>query len=310
MRVPWRKKSILIKHLRTIVFAVLMLLLPWATGLAATWKCTTAEGGVAYVNNHRSDYKHCQKIDIPGLSDQPAAPEPAPKGTWQYQQSRANEAPPKAPAGVDAEDQGSRVVRGAVYRVEHANGVVEYTNVPPGGRGGHTAVLFHYIATCRACEVHSSVNWATVPLVLDKYAGHIKAAARTWGVDAGLLRALIHAESGFDPLAVSGKGAQGLMQLMPATASSLGVSNAFDPAQNINGGAHYLAKMLKRFHGDERLAAAAYNAGPGAVDKYDGVPPYAQTRVYVDRVELLARRYREAGTGATTASGATGSAAR
>jgi soluble lytic murein transglycosylase-like protein len=109
-----------------------------------------------------------------------------------------------------------------------------------------------------------------------------------------LLRAIIHAESGFNPRALSYKGAQGLMQLMPATAFELGVGDAFDPAQNISGGARYLAILLHDYHGDVKLAAAAYNAGAGAVAKYGGVPPYAETEVYVKRVALLYQRYRKA----------------
>ncbi|MGB2788164.1 MAG: lytic transglycosylase domain-containing protein, partial [Dokdonella sp.] len=118
--------------------------------------------------------------------------------------------------------------------------------------------------------------------------------ATDYGVDAALLRAVIHAESAFNPMAVSAKGAQGLMQLMPGTANDLGVADAFDAQQNIRGGAQYLAQMLREFDGDERLATAAYNAGPGAVQKYENVPPYAETQVYVERVATLKERYRKA----------------
>ena len=107
-----------------------------------------------------------------------------------------------------------------------------------------------------------------------------------------LPRAIIHAESSFNPRAVSRVGAQGLMQLMPATAERFGVSDAFDAGQNIRGGVQYLAWLLKRFDGNLTLAAAGYNAGEGAVDKYDGVPPYKETQRYVQRVGLLADRYR------------------
>ena len=106
------------------------------------------------------------------------------------------------------------------------------------------------------------------------------------------MRAIIHAESAFNPNALSRVGAQGLMQLMPATARRFGVGNAFDAAQNIRGGVQYLAFLLKRFNGDLSLAAAGYNAGEGAVDKYRGVPPYSETQRYVQRVGLLAQRYR------------------
>lgn len=112
----------------------------------------------------------------------------------------------------------------------------------------------------------------------------IEEAAQRHGVDPGLVKSVIKVESNFDPTAVSQAGAKGLMQLMDGTAAELGVSNSFDVTQNIDGGVAYLAKQLRRFQGDERLALAAYNAGAGAVQRYGGVPPFAETQAYVQRV--------------------------
>ncbi len=99
-----------------------------------------------------------------------------------------------------------------------------------------------------------------------------------------LVRAVIRQESAYDPFAVSAKGAQGLMQLMPGTARRFGVQDVFDPAENVLGGVKYLRHLLDRYEGDTRLALAAYNAGEGAVDRYQGIPPYAETRDYVQRI--------------------------
>lgn len=117
----------------------------------------------------------------------------------------------------------------------------------------------------------------------------IEEEARRHGVRSDLVRAVIQVESAFNPYAVSDKGAMGLMQLMPGTARQLGVSNAFDPEQNVRGGVVYLRQLLDRYEGDERLALAAYNAGPGAVDRHgQTVPPFRETRAYVSRVNRLA----------------------
>lgn len=118
------------------------------------------------------------------------------------------------------------------------------------------------------------------------------AAAKT-GVDEALIRSVIHAESAYRSHAISHAGAQGLMQLMPATARRFGVSDSFDPAQNILGGATYLKWLLNRYDGDMSLAVAAYNAGEGAVDRHRGIPPYSETQTYVSRVTSLFPKYQQ-----------------
>ena len=228
----------------------------------------------------------------------PASPlAAAAPGQWSYRQSSAASALPPASAARDASAAGAggrpRVLQGAVYRVVRGDGSVEYTNLRPatGVKGHAVTVLFSYIATCVACDLRSPIRWGSVALNLTAYADSIRAASVEYGVDEAFLRAIIHAESAFNPRALSIKGAQGLMQLMPGTASDMGVLDAFNTEQNIRGGARYLALLLHDFGGNEQLAAAAYNAGPGAVQRYNGVPPYAETVVYVERVGTLRKRY-------------------
>jgi soluble lytic murein transglycosylase-like protein len=142
------------------------------------------------------------------------------------------------------------------------------------------------------------------------FAAEIDAAAARNGVDPALLRGLIRQESNFNADARSPAGAMGLTQLMPATAAGLGVTNPSDAVQNIEGGAKYLKQQLDRFGGDVSKALAAYNAGPGAVQKYNGIPPYAETQNYVKNVTAFANEYRQqAGTAATTATATTAASA-
>ncbi len=136
---------------------------------------------------------------------------------------------------------------------------------------------------------------APAPVPSAQIAALAQGQGSIWGVDPKLITAVIANESGFNANATSKVGAQGLMQLMPATARALGVSDPFDPTQNVAGGTRYLRGLLDRFHGDTKLAIAAYNAGPGAVEKYGGVPPYPETQNYVQNVLSSYERYQAQG---------------
>ena len=129
-----------------------------------------------------------------------------------------------------------------------------------------------------------------IPAELD---GAITSAADRYGLPRSLVAGVARAESGFNPTAQSPAGAQGVMQLMPATARSMGVTDPFDPSQSIDGGARYLSQLMRRFGGNATLAVAGYNAGPNAVARFGGVPPYAETRAYVDRVLGYAAGYED-----------------
>lgn len=124
------------------------------------------------------------------------------------------------------------------------------------------------------------------------FQNEIAAAAAKYGLDPALLAGVVKQESNFNPNAQSGVGAKGLTQLMDATARGLGVTNSFDPAQSLDGGAKFLSGLLKQFHGDPSLALAAYNAGPGAVQKYGGIPPYQETQRYVPQVLGYTAQFR------------------
>ncbi|HEY0660364.1 MAG TPA: lytic transglycosylase domain-containing protein [Lysobacter sp.] len=208
----------------------------------------------------------------------------------------ASFAAPSAPAQPTRSGTAPRLVQGQVYSYIK-DGVRHYTSKRPTGLANVSAmrtIKYSYIETCYACATRPGVNFGSIRLNTEAYRNEIAAAARDFGVEEAIVRAIIHAESAYNPNALSRVGAQGLMQLMPATARRFGVGNAFDAGQNIRGGVQYLSWLLKRFNGNLTLAAAGYNAGEGAVDKYKGVPPYNETQRYVQRVAVLADRYRGA----------------
>lgn len=179
-----------------------------------------------------------------------------------------------------------------VYKFVDENGIVNYTNIEPPKNVDYRTMKFPCYASDTKCR---NIKWDKVPLNTAAFASQISSAARYNKVDESLIRAIIHAESAYRPDAVSPKGAQGLMQLMPDTQRELNVRNPFDPAHNIAGGVRHLSELLREFNGNISLAAAAYNSGRNAVKRYGGIPPYDETREYVRRVNILYKRYQSAG---------------
>ena len=181
------------------------------------------------------------------------------------------------------------VFSGVLYEREQDGAMVYSTRDLPGSR----PYLRFTVATPPGEPAHAGLGQVGKPR-LDRYPGAFRTAARRTGVEDAWLRAIAHAESGFDAGAVSPKGAQGVMQLMPEVASEYGVADPFSAEQSIDGGARHMRWLLRRYHGDRTLAVAAYNAGVGAVARYGGVPPYAETQAYVAKVFTLYARYRQA----------------
>ncbi len=180
-------------------------------------------------------------------------------------------------------------IKGTLYeRVQGGTTVYSTRNLP-----GSTPVLKFFVQTPKGSPAHVGLGKVGAPK-LDEYPREFRAASRATHVDDAFLRAIAHAESGFDPKAVSPKGAQGVMQLMPQVSREFGVTDPFAQDQSIRAGARLLKRLLALYRGDYALAAAAYNAGVGAVAKYGGVPPYRETVAYVDKVVALHARYRAA----------------
>lgn len=187
--------------------------------------------------------------------------------------------------------------QGDIYRYVDREGVVHFTNTPmtPGyeiylreRRQDPVQTASYRVEPAPYGVRTTSYRTCETPGNYDRY---IAEAARTHGVSFSLIKAIIRAESAFDPHAVSSKGACGLMQIMPATARELGVADPFDPRENILGGARYLRELLNQFGGNVTLALAAYNAGPGTVQSVNGVPPYDETQTYVRTVLKYLREY-------------------
>lgn len=231
----------------------------------------------------------------------PAAVDRASAGTALTASAPAQPAQPatvlSAPAAATPRpNKAGRVVNGQVYSYMK-DGVRHYTSARPtqlASLGQVRTIHYSFIERCYACGANPGVNFGSVRLNTTAFQTEIAAAAREFGVEEAVVRAIIHAESAYNPTALSRAGAQGLMQLMPPTARRFGVTDSYDAAQNIRGGVQYLSWLLKRFNGNLTLAAAGYNAGEGAVDRHGGVPPYSETQYYVKRVAQLADRYRGA----------------
>ena len=172
-------------------------------------------------------------------------------------------------------------VQADIYRFIDDGGVMHFTNTPTSNQ--HDYRLFIKERTTVSTKFHHT----------DKYDELISDASRKFDVDSRLLKAMIKAESDFDPRAISRKGAMGLMQIMPENFKMLNLENPFDPWQNIRAGAQYFKKLYKRFNGKLALSLAAYNAGPTAVDRYKNIPPYQETEEYVRRVLRYYRTFKQ-----------------
>lgn len=174
-------------------------------------------------------------------------------------------------------------VRADIYKYVDANGVVHFTNTPTSNQ------YKLYLKERRAPVSRSASSTIISPVIAPIISRH----AAAFRLEEALVRAVIKAESGYNPRAVSKKGALGLMQLMPDTARLMKVGDPLDVEENIRGGSRYLRLMLDEFNGDLDLALAAYNAGPNAVRRHGGIPPYEETRTYVNRVKTYMQNYRQ-----------------
>ena len=291
-------------HRMPRVLALLFLLLGAAPAWAAAGiQCHRDKYGVMNCTNIGTGKTTGKETDKPTSHSQAAASkpvaaksEPAQSETLNAAQATPKDAPPakvqaisNTPANTPATTAKAASTT-LVYKYRQRNGVSMFTNVPTSNLQLVSTTVYQVFDKGWTGGSFKG-NWK---LNREAYEPLIASMAQQWAVDPALVRAVIHAESSFNPQAISRTGAMGLMQLMPGTAARFGVGNAFDPEQNIRGGVSYLRFLLDKFNGDVRLAAAGYNAGEGAVMKYGGVPPYAETTQYVARVLDLHGQYRNA----------------
>ena len=203
------------------------------------------------------------------------------------------------------------VLAGNIYKFTDANGNVLFTNVvngrkKPQGESFKQYTKLEKVTWFKDTNVHKYSNWGDSEYAVrpsfsknrNAFDTLIRESALAQNVDHGLVKAIIHTESGFNPKARSKPGAQGLMQLMPATAAMYDVMDAYDPAENIRAGTRHIKYLINRYNNNLELALAAYNAGEGNVKKYGGIPPFAETQDYVKRVMS---RYRNLYGGSSTA---------
>ncbi|CAN7596259.1 lytic transglycosylase domain-containing protein [Pseudomonas umsongensis] len=236
---------------------------------SAMFKCQAGDGAISYTSQAIASAR-CTRVN--GMA------------------GAAGAKPMALPRLVQDNDSGAMRIR--VFTFFH-KGVRQYVSRRPVGISARVDVLeVYYIKGCYLCRAPKDFKVASLRLDTRSYRREIEAASGQYGVDRALVRAVIHAESAFRPNAISEAGAQGLMQLMPATAERFAVDDPFDARQNIRGGVRYLAWLLKRFNGNQMLALAGYNAGEASVVEHNGVPPYAETQSYVTLVQSLTERYR------------------
>lgn len=233
-------------------------------------------------------------------------------GGWPYNQQKmgimqkkmTTTTSPLSPPGLNPRARRGIVLWGAlllsvaspadeIFKYVDADGTVTYSAFKPRS-GAFEKIEPNCLLSYLGCEL-SRADWSRIPLNTTAYQELIVEVTSRHGVDPALVRALIHAESNFNHQAKSRAGAQGLMQLMPATQSRYGVNNPYDVGQNIEAGTRLLKSLLVRYQNNIKFAAAAYNAGEKAVERYQGVPPYEETQNYVRRVTQLYGRYRRQG---------------